>query len=350
MITNYIDTYCVECDEPVRAQIIERDGALAVKGEVVQFDEMVPVCPHCGAEIGDSRTGQKNLETAYGTYCLAHGLVYKPDIIELRRSTGLSVREFSKFLGFGEQTAARYESGSIPDELHSNTIKMASNPQGAKLLLTMNGLNMSESSVSKIESYIHRLETGEEKNTLWMKLYGGAQASSEPNEFNGYRSIDGVRIGALVSIIADKCKDLFKTKLQKAMFFCDFYAFELTSLSLTGMTYAHADYGPVMENYEMHLQAMKNRGIIDIVPAGDWGEVVVPVATFENPFSESEMALISNVCAFVNTFSTSSEISEYSHKLEAWRGTRSGQKISYQACNHEVAQAVDARLRERTQA
>lgn len=342
-MSGYIDTYCAECDEPVRAEVIERNGELAVKGEAVAYTEKIPVCPRCGAEIGDSRTSQENFEAAYAAYCSAHEIVYKPDIVELRRRMGLSVREFSRFLGFGEQTAARYESGSIPDELHSNTIKLASNPQGAAMLLTMNGRNMTEASRRMVEEYVKRLETGEEADSIWERMYGGGFPVG-PNEFNGYRQADGVRIGALVSIIADKCRDLYKTKLQKAMFFCDFYAFEVTGLSLTGMSYAHADYGPVMENYDECLRKLESQGVIEIVPKGDWGEVIEPASRHASPFNDSETEMISDVCKFVNTFSTAGEISSYSHLLGAWRGTTSGQRISYQACKDEIAKAIESRL------
>jgi len=44
---------------------------------------------------------------------------------------GSSSAEFSLFLGFGEQTVAKYEAGTLPDELHSNTMRMASTKEGA---------------------------------------------------------------------------------------------------------------------------------------------------------------------------------------------------------------------------
>lgn len=45
---------------------------------------------------------------------------------------GSSSAEFSLFLGFGEQTVAKYEAGTLPDELHSNTMRMASTKEGAR--------------------------------------------------------------------------------------------------------------------------------------------------------------------------------------------------------------------------
>ncbi len=340
---NFIDTYCPECDESVRAEIVERAGTLPVKGEPVEYQSHVAVCPNCGAEIGDSRVEQENFDAAFGIYCRRHGLVTRDEIAQLRRSIGISVREFSRFLGFGEQTAARYEAGSVPDTMHSNTMRMAANVDGARMLLDLNGKSMSQKSIERVESYIGRLETGEEPSNLWYAFLGAREDGM--TEFNGYRAVDYRRVAALVRIIAERCQDLFKTKLQKAMFFCDFYAFEKNGRALTGMTYAHANYGPVMEDYDMWLKKLEMSGAVNVVPYGDWGEVVTADGAETRVFSAEELAMISTVCNFVNTFGSAREISDYSHKLTAWRETGSGKLISYQSCNYEVAAAVESRLR-----
>lgn len=339
----FIDTYCPECDEPVRAEIIARVETLPVKGEPIEYPSYVPVCPNCGEDIGDSRVEQENFDTAFRIYCRKHNLATKDEIIQLRRSMGLSVREFSRYLGFGEQTAARYETGSVPDTVHSNTMRMAASVEGAKMLLDFNGKNMSEKSIERVKSYIGRLETGEEPSRLWYALLDSRE--DKMTEFNGYRAVDYRKVAALVRIIAGRCEQLFKTKLQKAMFFCDFYAFEKNGRALTGMTYAHANYGPVMEGYEMWLRKLEMDGIVEVVPYGDWGEVVTAADTETHVFTDVELSMINTVCDFVNTFGSAREISDYSHKLAAWRETDSGKPISYQSCNYEVVDAVESRLR-----
>lgn len=87
-------------------------------------------------------------------------------VIDLRKRIGLSVREFSRFLGFGEQTAARYERGSVPDTLHSNTIRLASDADGARLLLALNRRQMREESVRRVEEYIAELKTKDKQSNL----------------------------------------------------------------------------------------------------------------------------------------------------------------------------------------
>ena len=96
-----LNTYCPECDCEVDARLERRTETLPVKGEPTSYDAEVAVCPCCGEAIGDSRVEEGNLRRAYSAYCVAHGLMAPDEVKELRNSYGLSLREFSKFLGFG---------------------------------------------------------------------------------------------------------------------------------------------------------------------------------------------------------------------------------------------------------
>ena len=342
-----IRTYCIDCDEELVAPIQIISDSINIKGEPIKYDAKVAVCPNCNGVIADSRLESENLKTAYAKYCDLHNLVKQDEIVELRQAMGLSLREFSKFLGFGEQTAAKYEKGSIPDLLHSNTIRMASNINGAKLLFQMNGQSLSHASQQKIRSYIQRLEEGDDISIIWWN--GMAHLFMEENvpasHVNGYRTLDDNRLAALVIRLALKCEDLFKTKLQKALFFCDFLAYEKFSRSLTGMRYAHADYGPIMDDYDVHISKMVRNGDIVLAQYG-WGKVIAPVSrTLDDVFSEEEEQLIDTVAQFVNTFTSTAEISNYSHSLTAWKSTANGEIISYDSSNGEISTAIENRLK-----
>lgn len=147
---NCIDTFCPTCDEPVRAQIVARRETLPVRGVPTAFDAQVAVCPLCGEDIGDSRVEKGNLEAAFAAYRAQQGIITSEEIRAIRKTLGLSLREFSLFLGFGEQTVAKYETGTLPDELHSNTMRMASTKEGAEMLLSLNGDRISKASRAKV--------------------------------------------------------------------------------------------------------------------------------------------------------------------------------------------------------
>ncbi len=342
-MNRYLDTYCPECDAEVRAVLHRRPATISVRGENIDYIETVAVCPVCGQPIGDARIEGENLDCAYDIYRSKHGIMSPEGISNLRKSYGLSLREFSRFLGFGEQTIYRYEHGDIPDQLHSSTLAAAQTATGARHLLERNGQNLAARSVAAIEKHIDELEGSEEKPAaIQTELL--ERTAAKPSSLNGYRALDLTRVSALVFLLSEKCKDLYWTKLQKAMFFADMLFCEQTSRSLTGLSYAHATYGPVMDNMDEIRLFLTEHGIISFQQKG-WGEVLVPQHIDIQPFDAQDLSLIEQIAEFVNSFNTAAELSEFSHHLRYWSENGCGQLIRYGEYDREVSDAIAARMR-----
>ncbi|PWL78979.1 MAG: hypothetical protein DBY20_03635 [Coriobacteriia bacterium] len=336
-----IETYCPACDAEVNAAVSMSTGHIAVRGEDVEFEEHVAVCPVCGEEIGDSRVEGGNLDRAYAAYAKAHGLVTRDEARALRESYGLSVREFSRFLGFGEQTYARYEAGSLPSNAHSSIIRSAMTAMGATKLLGENRDRLADKSIVSVCERIDEM-AGIRPEPI-RRVDFDWQESEPPSRENGYRALDMERLAALVSTLASECRSLYRTKLQKAAFFCDFLACERLGRSISGVRYAHATYGPKMDDGDSLLEGIERSGVIEIREQ-DNGEVIIPAGTMDNPLSESEMSLIAEVADFVNTFPTCNDISKFSHSLSGWIDTPSGRIIEYNHKHGEIADAIASRM------
>lgn len=342
-MTNFLDTFCPVCDMGVRATLCEQPTTLRVRGEEIDFTETVALCPQCGMEIGDSRIEDGNLEQAYAIYRARHGIPSPEEIRKLREFYGLSLREFSRFLGFGEQTIYRYERGDLPDPTHSLVLEQAQTSQGARQLLAKNRQRLNERSIESIEL---ALSTPAEDlpwvRPLPSRLEG--QTADASSTMNGYRAFDPDRAMALMHILARQCRDLFWTKSQKALFFADMFACACRGRSLTGLRYAHATHGPVVDGREEFRYLLAEDGIVEFCEHG-WGEVLEPGKPLaDDPFSEAEHALIDGITNFVNSFGTAREISDFSHGLECWRNTEDGQVIDYADAAEEVAGAMVARM------
>ena len=338
-----LNTYCPECDCEVDARLEHRTETLPVKGEPTPYDAEVAVCPCCGGVIGDSRIEEGNLRRAYSAYCAAHGLMAPDEIRELRNSYGLSLREFSKFLGFGEQTIARYEAGAIPDDSHNTMLKLVSTAEGAASLLLVREDQLSERTVLAVRRFIESKAPLSGLAAVLGMYQWPTQEMVTPSGRNGFRSFSMERVAAVVCELAARCKDLYKTKLQKAMFFTDFLCYARTSRSMTGLAYAHANYGPVMDDRGRIVAGLQDAGFVELTEKG-WGEVVVPTRCPEGVLSEDEIRLVDEVADFVNTFETSKEISSFSHELDAWSGTDSGQFIEYDSNAEQVEIAIARRM------
>lgn len=338
-----LDTYCPECDREVTAPIQHRIESLPVKGEAISYNAEIAVCPYCGEVIGDSRIEDANLRRAYSSYCAAHGLMSPDEIRELRKSYGLSLREFSKFLGFGEQTIARYEAGGIPDDSHNAMLKLVSTAEGAASLLLIREGQISERAADAVRRFIESRAPLSGVAAAFAAYQWPSSKMMVPNGFNGFRPFDMERVAAVVCELASRCKDLYKTKLQKAIFFTDFLCYARHARSMTGLSYAHANYGPVTDGKDRVIAALQESEAIELVEK-DWGEVVVSRCRFENVLNEEEMHLIDEVAEFVNTFESSKDISSFSHGLNAWKNTENGQLIEYPSYAAQVDEAITHKM------
>ncbi len=341
-MTEYMDIYCPECDAEVHACLRNRPATLSVRGEEVGYSETVAVCPVCGAVIGDARVEGANLERAYDAYRRLHGILFPGEVKALRDSYGLSLREFSRFLGFGEQTAYRYEHGDIPDQSHNTTMLSAKTIEGARLLLAQNRGRLGDRSIARIEQCVQAMVDGAAERTRLRFTLEDREADA-PSAANGYRRLDLDRVAALVYELASRCRDLYWTKLQKAIFFADMICYERYSCSLTGLSYAHATYGPVMDRKDEVRCILVDRGTIGFRECG-WGEILVPLQSGDLPFNAEETALIDEVSRFVNSFNTATELSDFSHKLNCWDGSVDGEIIEYTRDDGEVGVAMHERM------
>ena len=156
METKTFDTFCPYCDVEVKAVLEDRTETHCIRGENIVLENVpVAICPLCGEEIGDSRVDGPTIERAFDVYRARHGMLFTKDIKAIRACYGMSVREFSRFLGFGEQTYASYECGSLPDELHERMIRIASTPEGARLIIPLAEGAISEKSMALAQAFAY---------------------------------------------------------------------------------------------------------------------------------------------------------------------------------------------------
>lgn len=337
-----LSTYCPNCDVEVDATLENRPDSLDVRGSEVNYTATVAVCPVCHQVIADSRVEGANLERARAAYRSARGILSPGEIRGLRERYGLSLRAFSQLFGFGEQTIARYEAGSMPDESHNAALRLASSAAGARCLLDARRDHLPEKTIGAVERFIERDE--DEMESL-LALASPRMASPQaPDTYNGFRALDITRIASVAHELAARCTDLYWTKLQKALYFTDALAFELNSRSMTGIRYAHANYGPVAEERESIRLILEREGVIELAQSGNWGEVVLPGANDPKVLSKEDLAIVDKVARFVNTFPTATALSKYSHRLNSWIETRNGEPIDYASNLGEVTKAVNERI------
>jgi hypothetical protein len=168
---------------------------------------------------------------------------------------------------------------------------------------------------------------------ILMESFSGVSESApqseeaESNVFTGFRPFSAERLGAMATYIATKGRDIYKTKLNKLLFYSDFINFYLHGHSISGTRYIHVPFGPVPEHYGDVLAHLADSGRVNLQQLGE-GVLVTPTAEPAGELSPDEIETIDWVLANYGRM-TSTEISNQSHQEKAYRFTRPGEEIAY---------------------
>ncbi len=120
---------------------------------------------------------------------------------------------------------------------------------------------------------------------------------------------------------------LYKTKLNKLLFYTKFLYFKKFQGSLFAGDFICDHYGPVLDDLDLYLDILRKNNIIDTIFT-DYGTIVVPkVKLNESVYSSKEMSVLRSVLNKFDSY-TSREISDYSHRESLWCNTKIKETIN----------------------
>ena len=154
-------------------------------------------------------------------------------------------------------------------------------------------------------------------------------AAATASVFTGNRAFSLEKMAAMVSYLATRVDDLYKTKLNKLLFYADFVNYHVYGNSISGSRYVHLPYGPVPDGYEETLETLNHYGVVDVqrqsssdlIRGGD-----NPARQFLTDAEQSTMDWV------VDRFGamSASQLTEISHREKAYRFTKTGEEIAYE--------------------
>jgi hypothetical protein len=151
------------------------------------------------------------------------------------------------------------------------------------------------------------------------------------DEFGGYRRFEPDKLAQMIVFFCT-LPNMFKTKLNKMLFYADFLHCKEHALSISGSPYVAFARGPVPEHYDRLTAVLVDSGILGVEEKGGraWtGEVLVATGAADlSGFADSEKRALEFVAV---TFRrrTSTALSELSHGEEAYTQTPPAGMISY---------------------
>lgn len=150
---------------------------------------------------------------------------------------------------------------------------------------------------------------------------------------HGFRSFDFNRLESIVLWFSNMIRqDLFKTRLAKLLWLSDFLHFRRERLSLTGLAYVRAPYGPIPDNYPLLLNLLVIDGVIALDEIDEFGSrkaVIEPLKPVEDTvFTTSELKTLKIILKLFGKKSAG-ELTSDSHKEMAWLERLDGTVIPY---------------------
>lgn len=335
MVTT-INDYCQYCNKDVLAEKKTAKENIDVKGESFCVEQDIVTCGECGRRITDSTVEDGNLKRAYSAYRNANSLLTPEEISAAYSNYKLSQASFGKLLGLGATTISRYENGGLQTKQIDAAIRSAIEPVNMIALLNRHKDDIPKNQYQKALSIAQNRKSDAEPTITQIRranfdvIFGNEKL---PSEENGYRTFHMDRIREAALFFATNCKDFYMIKFNKAFFYADMSSYLTTSKSITGLVYANAPQGPIIDGYD-YLKGILTDGKNLSVEVHDFGEYeaeeLIPLRDPDMMlFSQEERKIMINTAAFLNSFRTSKLLSDFTHDELAWKETSSGQIINY---------------------
>lgn len=320
---------CPNCEKETNLALIHTKESIIVRGESIAVEAEYFRCKACGGEFENTRSNVDSLDAAYREYRRLHGMLQPEEIRELRKSYGLTQGELSKLLGWGGATLSRYENGALQDDAHEKTLRLVrDNPRN---LLELIEKTPQALSIEKKGHLTKELVDAEDQAYSFERIYEERFGRYEPNELSGYRTLDLMK---LFSMILFFCKEaVYKTKLNKMIFYADFKHFKECTVSISGARYARIPLGPVPDKYEYYLATLIEQRQLELEEVSFSKDVIGERLISKKKadlslFSESELEVLIAIKKYFKDFNAK-KIVEFSHKEKGYKETPNGAYISY---------------------
>lgn len=325
-----ISYHCPFCDEEHNIQVKKKISNANIKDTLIKYEQIVYYCPMEDEEFVPSRIMDENLLNARDAYKARVGLLTSDEIKNIRRTYGLTQKEFSRLLGWGDVTIGRYERKLIQDETYDSIMRMTqTNPAYTLERLEKHKEKFEIKRYEEIKSNIKDVIKILGNNLLKIQEIRNAYIEYDiKSDYNGYKLLDIDKINAILGYFAQYIKPLYKVKLMKLLWYTDALNFKNEGKSMTGLVYQHLPLGAVPIAYSelLYLPA------INVLEEYFDDFIAYKICPNEevslSKFTLEELSILDKVASHFKDFKTK-EIINYMHNEGAYIETEPNQVILY---------------------
>ena len=320
--------FCPNCETETDQKVISEVINIDVRGEMILTPITYYLCNECGEDFEIPNPEYDPLDQAYREYRKRKGMLQPEEIRDFRKSLGLTQQELSNLLGIGIATLNRYENGALQSDAFDRVIRLYENPKNILSTLEKSPDLFAESTKTQLIQRLTQFDST-----------GGNLLNDAIENYSNYLA------DILCGYIKFDCNKLFqamkyfgsyggvgKTKLMKLLFYADFKHFKEYSVSITGSRYAHAHFGPVLDNFETWLVAVTDwTGQMQRDQEQHYDYIIekyISKGIDYSVFSPSELSILAFVQEKFKNF-TAKQIEDFSHEESGYINTKNGELISY---------------------
>ncbi len=274
------------------------------------------VCADTQEQFTTTELDELNINQVYNQYRVKYGIPFPDEISDIRACYGLSAAKMSEILGLGTNQYRLYENGEIPSEAIGKQLRSILDPEIFIKVVRSAENQFPQSEFDKIIKKVEHCTHQIGETTKHREVFGSYRRS----EVNGYAPQSYSKLKNIILYFIDKCGGVFKTKMNKLLFYTDFFSYKERGIGMSGLAYKAIQYGPVPSQWDFVYGLMDDidHEIVPF-PSGDSGEKLYSeIQPDLSALSQEEIEILDVVLQRFKV-ATSNDISRTSHEENAWK-------------------------------
>lgn len=258
---------------------------------------------------------EANLTQVYNQYRVVHSIPFVDEIIAMRENYGLSALKMSLILGFGDNQYRQYEEGYVPTETNGKILKACQNPIIFETFVQNSRIQLGEKNYTKVIAKVEEVKQQQDDVRLPL-IYG----TNHRNRANGFAPLSLERLHQILLYFIHRCGGVFNTKMNKLLFYADFYHYRQHGQAISGLSYKAIKYGPVPLHWDRAYSLFDDisQEIVEFDSGVTGTKLVSDTQPNLNSFTAEERKSLELIAdTFIET--SAKEISLVSHDEEAWK-------------------------------
>lgn len=321
-------------------ELMRKPIELTFRKEAFRVSYHYFLCTDSKEEFTNTALDEINQTQVYNQYREKYGVPFPEEILAIREKYNVSASRMSELLGLGANTYRLYESGEMPSVANGRLILSNKEPQAFINQVEASSHFLTKKDQEKLIATAKRIQEKELEHCWDILFEEKIFNNHKPGEYNGYKTPNLDKVAMVISYFSRNSIELYKTKLNKLLFYADFLMYNKTGYSITGITYKAIPYGPVPSEYDKMYIKLCDDGkiVINLIPINDnnFAELIKPRDLVEDNLSTIEIKALSAVVDRFGSLNTKN-IVDISHEERAWKDNEQHRSlISYQQYAFEL--------------